>query len=273
MNKIPDVSVIIVSYNTRLLTENAIKSVLKEGSKIEKETIVVDNGSTDGSGKMLRNYEKKGKIKLIENEGNLGFAKANNQAIKIARGRHKFLLNSDTIVKKGSIGVLIEFVQNHPDAGVIGSRLYNGDGSLQGSCQHFPTVANAIREYWFGKDGLFEKYAPKGSKPVEVESVVGAAFFISQKAIEKVGMLDERYFFYFEDIDYCRKVKKANLKVYYLPRSEIVHYHGVSGRKVADQANQWRRLIPSSKIYHGLLKHYLITFVLWTGQKWQNLLG
>jgi GT2 family glycosyltransferase len=131
---------------------------------------------------------------------------------------------------------------------------------------HFPTLTRAIQEFWFGKK-VYSKYAPQESYPIPVDAVVGAAFLVTPYAIEKVGLLDERYFMYFEDLDYCRRVWKAGLKVYYLPQAQIIHYHGVSGRKLAPKSMQWKRLVPSSKIYHGLLKHYLLTLIILFGQK------
>lgn len=270
-----DISIIIVSFNTKKLTLQAINAVLKDGPGYKKEVIVVDNGSHDGSVaaiSKLKTQNSKLNLKIIENDDNLGFAKANNQAIRIAKGKYIFLLNSDTKIKKGAFKNLIEFAEKKHDAGVVVARLLNADGSLQGSCFHFPTIRNAILQYWFDKAGLFDKYAPKGKNPVEVEAAVGAAFLITPKALKKVGKLDERYFFYMEDLDYCKRVGNTGLKVYYLPAAEIYHYHGASGKNLADEANQWRRQIPSSKIYHGLLKHYLLTAILWLGQKKQSLL-
>jgi len=267
-----DLSIIIVSYNTKKLTLDCIKSVEKENSSLKKEIIVVDNGSKDGSAAALRELKKKSLIKLVENDENLGFSKANNQGIDKADGRYLLLLNSDTKVKKGAFKKLFKFAEKSEDAGVVSARLLNPDGSLQGSCFHFPTVKNAILEYWLGKKGLFDKFAPKGKKPVEVEATVAAAFLITPKAIKEVGLLDEKYFFYMEDLDYCRRVWRTGLKVYYLPEAEVIHYHGESGKALADEKTQWRRLIPSSKIYHGLFRHYLITAILWSGQKWQKLL-
>lgn len=267
-----DLSVIIVSYNTKKLTENAIKSVLKEKPTLNLEIIVIDNNSQDGSLETLRSYKKKGQIKLIENDKNTGFSFANNQGIKVSKGRHVLLLNSDTVVKKDSLFNLVEFADTHGDAGVVTSQLLNADGSVQPSCFYFPTVKNAVLEFWLGKKGLFEKYAPKGKNPLVVEAAVGASFLMTERALKEVGVLDEKYFFYFEDIDYCRRVKRAGLKVYYLPSSKIIHYHGASGKKIADPENQWRRLIPSSKIYHGFLNHYLIGAIILTGQKFRALL-
>lgn len=264
-------SIVVVNLNTKRLTLDSIKSIKEEGSKFKKEIIVIDNGSDDGSVEALRKL-KNNNFHLIENDGNYGYSRANNQGMKIAKGEYIMLLNNDTIVHKGALKALVDFAERTPDAGVVGSKLLNIDGSLQKSCYHFPTITNALKEYWFGKSGLFEKFAPKGEKPVEVDSVVGASFLITPKAQKKVGMLDERYFAYFEDIDYCRQTWKAGLKVYYLPASVITHYHGATFKKLASQKDRWKKLVPSSKIYHGFLKHYIINAILWTGQKWQRIL-
>jgi hypothetical protein len=265
-------SVIVVSYNTKDLTKACIESVMNEGSKLDFEVIVVDNNSKDGSVTELKKLWRKYKnLKLIENKENSGFSKANNQGAREASGEYILLLNSDTVVKRFSFKRLIAFAEKKEDAGVVGARLLNPDGSLQASCFYFPTIKNAIREYWLGQKGLFDKYAPKGNKPVEVEALVGAAFLIAPKALQEVGLLDERYFMYFEDVDYCRRVWEKGLKVYYLPEVRVLHYHGVSGKKLADAANQWRRLIPSSKIYHGVFYHTLLNLVLKLGQKWRSL--
>jgi len=247
-----DLSVIIISFNTKKLTLDSINSVLKEGSKISKEIIVVDNNSKDGSKSALRKISKSEKeVKLIENSDNLGFSKANNQAIKKAKGKYILLLNSDTLVKKNSLKRLLEFTESKKDAGVIGVKLLNSDGSVQESCLHFPTVKNAIKEYFLGEKGLFNKYAPEGKSARVVDALVGAAFLITPKARSKVGLLDERYFFYFEDIDYCRRVYKKGLEVYYFPEVEIYHYHGASGKSIADDDNQ--------------------CLILKAGQKWQRI--
>ncbi len=266
-------SIIIVGYNNKDLITDCIKSIWKDTSLKDKEIIAVDNGSTDGSQEAIKKLQKSiPNLYLIENKENLGFAKANNQGIKKARGEYILLLNSDIIVKKGSLGKLLAFTKKKKDAGVVGPKLLNIDGSLQPSCFRFPTISNAIREYWLGEKGLFEKYAPKGKKASTVDAVVGAAFLMTPAALEKVGALDEKYFAYFEDIDYCRNVWRKGLKVYYYPGAEIIHYHGATFKKMAKKEDQWRKLIPSSKTYHGVLKHYILFIIMWLGQKWQRLL-
>ncbi|KKP39499.1 hypothetical protein A2130_02440 [Candidatus Woesebacteria bacterium GWC2_33_12] len=267
-------SIIIVNLNTVELTEGCIKSIYDHKLNFSFEVFVTDNGSNDGSVEMLRRYDKKyNNFHTLFNKNNTGYAKANNQGIKKSNGEYILLLNNDTIVYKNSLNNLIKFAEKTPDAGVVGSKLLNIDGTLQMSCFNFPTIKNAILEYYFGKKGLFDKFAPLGSKPSTVDSVVGAVFLITPKATEKVGILDERYWAYFEDIDYCRQCWKQGLKVYYLPESVITHYHGATFKKMANEAERWKRLIPSSKIYHGFINHYVINAILWSGQKWQKLLN
>lgn len=262
-------SVIIVNYNTKELLLKCLQSLKFEiqNLKFETEIIVVDNGSKDGTVEVLRNFKSqdlKFKFKLIENKENLGFAKAVNQGIRQSHGSAIMLLNSDTVVKRGAIEKLIEFEKKVRPA-IIGAKMLNPDGSIQGSCFHLPTICRAIKEYWFGKVGYFSKYVPEGNDAVKVEAVSGGAMLISKRIIENIGLFDERYFMYFEDLDYCRRARKAGFNIYYLPNAEIIHEHGASGRGLADEENQWRRLIPSSKIYHGVLKHWIMTFIIKTG--------
>jgi GT2 family glycosyltransferase len=270
-------SIIIVNTNTRDLTVGCIRSIEKEAKDMSMEVLLTDNGSTDGSveafQKILKEEFWKDKFTLILNDNNAGYAKANNQGVRKAKGKYILLLNNDTVVHKDSLQNLVKFAEETPNAGVIGSKLLNIDGTLQMSCFNFPTIKNAILEYYFGKKGLFDKFAPKGNKPSTVDAVVGAAFLMTPKAVKEVGILDERYWAYFEDIDYCRQCWKHGLKVYYLPNSIITHYHGATFKKMANEAERWKRLIPSSKIYHGLINHYVINAILWSGQKWQKLIG
>ena len=272
-----ELSIVIVNLNTVDLTVGCIRSIEKEAKDLKFEVLLTDNGSNDGSVEAFKkiNEEKywKDRFTLILNDSNTGYAKANNQGIRKAKGKYILLLNNDTVVHPNALQNLLKFAEKTPDAGVIGSRLLNIDGSLQMSCYHFPTITNAIKEYWFGQKGLFEKFAPREKDPVTVDSVVGAAFLITPDAKKRVGILDERYFAYFEDIDYCRQTWKQGLKVYYLPESVITHYHGATFKKLANESERWKKLIPSSKVYHGLIKHYVINAILWLGQKWQKLLS
>ncbi len=264
----PTLSIIIVSYNTKRLTLQCIKSIFSSKPKVNFEVIVVDNASQDGSAEALSKIKN---IKLIRNFTNTGFARANNKGIKKAKGQYILLLNSDTETAKGSLDKLVDFARKNPDAGVVSPRLLNSDKTIQASVYNFPTIRNAILEYWFGKKGAYEKHFPKSSKPVKVEALVAAAFLITPKARKKVGLLDTRYFMFFEDLDYCRRVRKSGLKIYYLPTVNIIHHHGASGKKIAKSDDQWRRLVSSSKIYHGAIKHYILWFILYSAQKFTQL--
>ncbi len=270
-----DLSIVIVNLNTKDLTVGCIRSIEKEVKNMSFEVLLTDNGSNDGSVEAFQNIKKekfwKNRFTLILNDTNTGYAKANNQGIKKAKGKYILLLNNDTIVHKDALQNLVKFAEDTSDAGVIGSKLLNIDGTLQMSCFNFPTIGNAIKEYFLNEKGLFDKFAPSGKYPTTVDSVVGAAFLITPQAKKKVGILDERYFAYFEDIDYCRHAWKNGLKVYYLPSSVITHYHGATFKKLANESERWKKLIPSSKVYHGLINHYLINAILWVGQKWQKL--
>lgn len=276
-------AVVIVNFNTGRYLIDCIRSIKKTTNVFltpEIELIVIDNASTDESitgiksSTRLDSARQAGttSIQIIRNKKNLGFAKAANQGIKKSTYDYILLLNPDTIVKKDAIANLLKFAESKNYAGVVGARLLNPDGTIQPSVFRLPTVWGAIREFWFGERDAYLKYKPIGEEPITVEAVVGAAFLITPQAREKVGMIDERFWMYFEDLDYCRRVKKAGLKIYYLPSAQIIHYHGISGRNEKDEKDQWRRLIPSSKIYHGLIQHYLINFVLWSGQKMKKLL-
>ncbi len=264
-----DLSIIIVNYNTQEITLECLKSIKKNPYQKEFEIILVDNNSSDGSAEYFKNlFIKKSfnikncKLKIIKNIKNLGFSAGNNIGIRQAMGKYLLLLNSDTLVTEDALNNLVDFASAHEDAGVIGAKLLNADLTLQPSVFRFPTVIRTLKQYWWNEKGLLDKYAPKNDKASEVEAVVGAAFLITPQSVKKVGLLDEKYFMYFEDLDYCRKVINAGLKVYYLPKVEIIHYHGASGKSLKPDKDQWKRLIPSSKKYHGLVKYYLLTWIM-----------
>ena len=259
-----DLSIIIISFNTKDLLKKCLESLPSK-----TEIIVIDNGSKDGS---LEYLQKLKGIEVIVNEKNEGFAKAVNQGLRKSRGKYLLLLNSDVIVKKAAISKLIDFVQKETRAGVVGGRLLNPDDSYQGSCFYLPTLWRVILEFWLGKNdfSVMKKYSPAGQKPVEVEAIIGAVFLIPRKVINKVGFFDERFFMYFEDLDYCRRTRKAGFKVYYLPKAEFIHFHGQSGKNIPFQTHHW--LVESSKVYHGRINYYLITFVVWLSQKCQKIL-
>jgi GT2 family glycosyltransferase len=274
-----ELSIVIVNFNTKDLLGKCLESIAAYGLKDQdkREVIVVDNGSVDGSIAEINKPKFKARnaklnLKIIENKDNLGFSKAVNQGLRQAKGDKILLLNSDTQLTENSLKNLLEFEETvHP--AVVGSQMLNPDNTVQGSCFFLPTIKRAFLEYWLGKKGYFSKYYPSVNTPVEVEAISGGVMLLPKEIIDKVGLLDERYFMYFEDLDYCRRVRKSGYKIYYLPSSQIIHEHGASGKKLADPQNQWRRLIPSSKIYHGVVNHLIITAIIWSGQRLRKVLG
>lgn len=262
MSKNIVLSIIIVSYNTQKITLQCIDSINKFPPSVPFEIIVVDNASTDGSQAALN----KKKITLIENPKNLGFSSANNIGIKASKGEYVMLLNSDTKIVNNVFDELLQFAKAHPEAGIVAPRLLNEDRSIQPSVYNSPTIIRAINQYWLRNGKPLDKYSPETKNPTPVEMVVAAAILITPVARKKAGLLDEKYFMYFEDLDYCRKVQQAGLAIYYLPSSTIIHLHGASGK-----AGVNRLLIESSKKYFGSVRYYIYTFVLWSGQKLQKI--
>lgn len=258
------ISIIVGNYNTYNLTKDCIESIYKHKPKFSFEVIVVDDASPDKSGLELKKLEKKYQnLKVLQNIKNNGFVRTYNRGLNKSVGEYKLLLNSDTLVHTGAIDNLLLFAEKTIDAGVVGSRLLNKDGSLQESCYNFPTLFNVIN---------YKKYAPVGNEPFAVDAVVGASFLITPKAYKLIGGLNTKYISYFEDLDYCREVYKKGLKVYYLPDSVVTHYHGESFKQLSEEKSQWKKLIPSSIAYHGLFKHYLLYIISLCYQKIQKFL-
>lgn len=204
-----DLSIIIVSYNTKDLLKQCLDSIYGKVQNISFEIFVVDNNSQDGSPKMVKNLFPQ--VELIENKENKGFASANNSAIKKSKGRYVLLLNSDTIVLPGSLSKMIQFMDKTPRAGAVGCKLINPDGSLQS----------------FGR-GL-KRVREKGVK--EVNWVEAACFMVRQRVIDEIGLMDENFFFYSEDMDWCRRMRLAGWKIFCIAQAKVIHYGGGSTGK------------------------------------------
>jgi GT2 family glycosyltransferase len=217
-----DLSIIIVNWNTRELLRDCLTSVLAGLGPLKAEVWVVDNGSTDGSRQMLA--DRFGSVRLIANPANRGFAAANNQAIARAAGRHLLLLNSDTLVHGAVLPEAVAWLDRHPGVAVLGPRIVNRDGSLQGSARPFPSLGRLARQTL----GLHKREAPNhgrsGAHPAEVIS--GCAMFVRASAVAGVGPLDEAFFFYGEETDWCRRFARAGWGVVWAPVGEITHFGG-----------------------------------------------
>jgi GT2 family glycosyltransferase len=227
-----DLSVIIVNWNTKEFLLPCVKSVLGKGQGVSMEVIVVDNGSNDGSGVEVKRLFPV--LRLIENDSNLGFAKAVNQGLRLFSGRYALLLNPDTQVKEGSVEKLLSFMEAHPKAGAAGAQLVNSDGTKQNSMANFPSLATELLNKRVLRR-LFPKRFPgkerSYAEAIEVDSVIGACMVVRRKAIEGVGFLDEDYFLFLEETDWCYRMKKAGWKVYHVPQAEVVHFQGKSAEK------------------------------------------
>ena len=232
-----DLSIVIPSYNTRELLEQALRTVMDAAEGLEVELLVVDNASRDGSAEMVASTFPQ--IELIRNEENVGFSAANNQALRRVKGRYVLLLNSDTIVRPDTLRCLVEFLDAHPHAGAIGCKILNPDGTLQLSCRRGPPTPMAAFCKMSGLSRLFPN-SPRiarynltyldPEKTHEVDALSGSCMMVRKEAIDQVGLLDEAYFFYGEDLDWCFRMRKAGWKIFYVPKTEIIHFKGESSR-------------------------------------------
>jgi GT2 family glycosyltransferase len=258
----PKISVIIVNWNVGQSLKSCLDSVF--ATKYPSlEVIIIDNNSTDNSLKVIKSF-KSLEIKLIRNSLNIGFPKGVNQGLKISTGDYLLLLNPDTRIPSDFFSDCLDFFTNHPTAGIMGPKLLDPDGKAQGSVFHEPQVLTAIKEFWLGQTGLTAKYTPDETRPTIVDAVSGACMFLPASAVEKVGKFTEAVFMYYEDLDYCRRIRAADLQVYFNPQIAVVHEHG-SSSKQSPKARQY--LWDASLWYSGPLKHYLMWFITWTGQK------
>lgn len=232
-------SIIIVNYNVKNFLQLLLKSIFKSSTNFEFEVIVVDNHSTDDSVAMLKKLYPSS-IQLIANKENLGFSKANNIGIKNSIGQYTLLLNPDTIIMEDTLQKMVDFLDSHADAGALGVKMIDGEGKfLPESKRGLPTPIVSLYKI-IGLNKLFPKSKTFGhyhlgyldkSETHQVEVLSGACMMMSKEALVKVGMLDEDYFMYGEDIDLSFQIQKLGLKNYYFPQTKIIHFKGESTQK------------------------------------------
>lgn len=229
---------IIINHNTRALLQACLQSVFSQTKNIDFEAIVVDNGSTDGSREML--VQDFPQVVTIFNDENKGFAAANNQGIRQAQGEYVLLLNSDTEILNHAIGKTIAFMDHHPDASIAGCKLLNPDGTLQPSCRSFPSAWNLFAEatflyLLFKKTKLFGGYHKTDfdyAETRQVDVVMGAFMMIRREVFENAGLLDESYFMYTEETDFCYRARQFGFKVYFTPEAQIIHHVAASKKSL-----------------------------------------
>jgi len=260
-----DLSIIIVNYNVKEFLQNLIHSIYKAGENLKYEIIIVDNASDDGSVEFLK--EKFPQIQLIVNEKNLGFSKANNIGLKYTKGKYILLLNPDTIVQEDTFEKMINFFERTPDAGMAGCKILNPDGTLQLACRRsFPGPWTSFCKVTglsnlFPNSRFFARYNLtylNENETYEVDAISGSFMMIKREAFEKVGNLDEQFFMYGEDLDWCYRMQKTGYKVYYAHNTTIIHYKGESTK---------RSSIDETKVFYNAMhlfvkKHLATSFIV-----------
>ncbi len=234
---ITEVSVAVVNWNTQDILHDCLRSIYEQCGEIDLEVIVIDNASTDGSVEMVKKDFPQ--VTLIENSKNRGFAAANNQGIDISKGRYVLLLNSDTVVLDNALAKTVAFADSHPEAAVVGCRVLNPGRTLQPTCFMFPSILNMLLSSTYLYK-LFPKNKFFGRERMtwwdrndirEVDVVTGCFMLVRQDAIKKVGSMDEQFFMYGEETDWCYRFKQAGWKVMFTPVCEIIHLGGQSSRQ------------------------------------------
>lgn len=235
------VSIVTISFNTRDLLKKSLASVFESPCQHELEVIVVDNNSHDGSCEMLQ--KEFPQVQLIANKENIGFAAACNQAQNIATGNYLILLNSDAWLEHRAIDNAVDFMEKHPESGITGGHLVRPDGGWAPSARRFPSVLNKL----LVMSGLSDKFPHSQlfgrpdythqphDRVFEVDWVPGAFTIFRSSLLKGLGMFDERFYMYFEEVDLCLRAKKAGWKVHFNPASRVVHIGGASSAKRSDE--------------------------------------
>jgi len=270
-----DLSIIIVNYNTKDLLQDCLNSIIANTEGVDYEIILVDNGSADGSLEMLKSQYRG--VRVIRNVDNLGFAKANNQGIRIATGNNILLLNSDTTVTFNCLPAVLNYMNVHDRVGVIGCKVLYGDGKIQHSCYHSPNLLTEIA--FFSKDIIVDTWDPlkwwklmkykRMDQPRPVDCIGGCFFWVRKEVFAKVGLFDETFFLYYEDSEFCNRVRwTTHYEIRYFPDAEIIHFEGGSSK--GDDYFAIKQCYLSGRYYLSKCygKRAEITFVKWLIYCW-----
>ncbi len=258
------ISVILVSYNTAAMTCQAIETLLQSNYSHALQLIVIDNASRDNSAHMIRQTFPQ--ITLIENKVNVGFGRANNQAVPLLKGDYVLLLNTDAFVAPNTLEKTVAFMQTRPEVGILGVKLVGRDGDMQPSCRYFPTTLNLFLQRaglnrWFPNVKYVDDMHWDHATPRLCDWVPGCYYLIRKEVIERVGLFDPRYFLYNEEVDHCKTAKNAGWQVMFFPETEVIHIGGESAKSDGAISQVSRQLVAlqveSELLYfrkhHGLL--------------------
>jgi len=283
MNSPKTLSIIIVSWNTKTLLKKCILSITQNKNPNVKEVIIVDNASSDGTREMLKDLNSdhsassswpRGSVKLhyIFNKKNQGFARANNQGIQTAKGEYYLLLNPDTELSGNTVEVMLSFFTSHKDCALLGCKHLNGDGTIQPSVRRFPTLLsqtlvllkinrllpnNIISRRYMAKD--FNYNATQ-----EAEQIAGSCFMIKKEIVNTIGHFDENFFIWFEEVDYCKRVKNAGLKIFYTHEAVIIHHGAQSFQQIFPFEKQKKfnqSLLYYFKKHHTFISYFILSIL------------
>ncbi|MEO9573506.1 MAG: glycosyltransferase family 2 protein [Tateyamaria sp.] len=230
-----DLSIVIVNWNTQDLLRDCLRSVHAGLGNLKAEVLVVDNASTDGSCDMVISEFRE--VRLMKSKSNLGFAGGNNLALRLARGRYVLLLNTDTLVHGTVLQDAVTWLDENPLCGVMGPKVLNTDGTVQPSCSSFPSLGFlAMQTLGLTRFRCFDAYRMTGwdrSSERQVDVISGAAMFVRSSAMAQVGLLDEAFFFYGEETDWCRRFRNAGWDIVFTPIPSITHFGNGSVSKLS----------------------------------------
>ncbi|MEM7203374.1 MAG: glycosyltransferase family 2 protein [Planctomycetota bacterium] len=260
----PDVSLVVLSWNTKDLTLACLAALRAETPRYSREVIVIDNGSHDGSADAVAEVPD---VRLIRNADNRGYAGGNNQGAELAEGRLVCLLNSDTEVRPGAIDHLVEFLDGHPEYGAVAPKLLNVDGTIQTACMRFPGLLVALcydsiwGKFWPGKwvDDRYYMRDFDHEHSRDVDQPPGACFMMRRREYLDMGGLDAKLYLFFNDVDLCRRLWKGDRRIRYLAAAEVVHHGGASTQKFHGFVITWfrNRIAYYRKHYGPLAVPYL----------------